>query len=214
MRLNCSVRTLVSIDTGDDLSVSKPIGKPSRSREPGERGLSPRKSLMQPCSSTSARSNGTTSFSTVSYVLDRALVRHPRPGIRSKRDPFRPRSLLTSGATMPRQERQERKSAFDTVRIVRRRSQIASAWCSPYWPYRMTLSHSIGLTCCKSLMSMSSSATPDRSLSVISLACQSIMQARINVRQLQEFICSWSAQLPGLTVAYPPAGGVRHHGVG
>ena len=56
-------------NSGTLLPVSKPIGKPSRSHGRGERRLSLRKALTQPCSSTSARSNGTTSFSTVSTFL-------------------------------------------------------------------------------------------------------------------------------------------------
>ena len=65
----CQEQTLVIIDTQTYSFRLQANWQASRPRGRGARGLSPRKALTQPCSSTSARSNRTTSFSTVSTFL-------------------------------------------------------------------------------------------------------------------------------------------------
>src|ERR1035437_375844 len=59
-----------------------------------------------------------------------------------------------------------------------------------YWPYRITLSHSMGLTCSRSVTSIFSSPSLGwchRTTREISSACQYITHAMMSVKQLHEF---------------------------
>ena len=56
-------------------SVSTPIGKASRSHGRGERRLSPRKAVTQPCSQHVSPIKWDNVILYGQYVLDRALVR-------------------------------------------------------------------------------------------------------------------------------------------